>query len=108
MNNSNNSNAATIFDDKVYSINAIKRACWELKEKAFFNIEVKDKQIFVEIKLKENALNMKRMIDLLNETILDQQIRIEVFKETLPIRTIIMAQAFDPCDNLDDVIHNLF
>jgi len=97
------------FDSDVYSLKAVKNAAFDYRDKAGFQIETMPSgKILVCItpKVKEPDFIESLETDFKNH-VLDHQVRIEVSAEFKPIREMIIAQAFEPCDNLEEIIHTL-
>lgn len=97
------------FDSSVYSLKAVKNAAFDCSDKASFQIEtVPSGKILVSIapKLKDSEFIESFEMDFKSH-VLDHQIRIEVSDEFKLIREIIVAQAFEPCDNLEEIIDTL-
>ena len=96
-------------DTKIYSIDAIKKAAFEYSKTAWINIITEDENqfvnVFVQLKERDNSYDFIKS-KFLNH-ILDHQIRIDISKEFKTIREMIIAQAFEPCDNLKEVLSHL-
>ena len=64
-----------------------------------------DGKIVVHISVtKENQDSMDHLEAEFKRCVLDHQIRIEISEEFKLIRDMIIAQAFAPCDNLEEII----
>ena len=98
------------FDSDVYSVNAVKRAVYELKASNAvmeINTGADDGSINVVISYKGGDIeSVNELINDLRESILDHQIRLDIEEEFRPIRQLIVAQAFHPCDNIQEIIEN--
>lgn len=93
-----------ILDQKLFSDIAIKRAAYDLSDVATFDFKRdNDGNFLVEVAPNEGI----EPVDLLRKFrvyVLDQQIRIEINNECRGLREVILAQAFSPCDNLEDLL----
>ena len=94
------------FDSEIYSEQAVKSAIHDLKIAAHLSLRGQEKKIIqVTIPLSEtDRTNIETKV---YKAILDHQIRIEVQKEYGPIRKLILAQAFFPCENLEEILDGL-
>lgn len=86
-----------VFESKVYSLSAIKKAAYKFSDKAAFHFST-DKDAAVRVKLsfseKNSPIEAKQIAgDFCNE-ILDQDLRETISQETEAIRALILAQAF--------------
>lgn len=97
------------FDVAVYSPKAIKRAAYEFSNQA--NIEIKSngsKVISAIISVPNlHVIDNEKFIREFKESVFDHQIRLDVEEDYRTIRQMIVAQAFQPCDNLDEFIDTL-
>lgn len=97
------------FDPSVYCLKAIKNAAFDSRNKAGFHIETGPSGkilVWITFKVKEPDSIKSLELDFKND-VLDHQIRIEVGDEFKLIREMIVAQAFEPCDNLEEIIDTL-
>lgn len=104
--NQDSSEIIVVVDLNIYSIEAVKRVAFELNNKAQISIE-KSTSNQMNICLSPNAGfsgDRDELIRLFNQMIQDHQIRIDIEKEYKVIRQIIVAQAFQPCDNIKEVL----
>ncbi len=93
------------FDLEVYSAQAVKSAIYDLNMVADISIIGSDRRIIqVKLEPQKNSSSLKKRI---YEVVLDHQIRIDIEKETGPIRKLIVAQAFFPCENLDQLMDEI-
>ena len=90
----------------VYSITAIKRAAFDLNDK--FNIAIKTRnaeEVQITITQRDTCLEVNQeLVSLFEQLVRDHQLRIELEKQYNVIRKIIIAQAFQPCDNLREIL----
>jgi His-Xaa-Ser system protein HxsD len=95
------------FDPAVYSLQAIKNAAYDFTSKAFIEIETAHNGfITANIRAKSEQAS-DSIADEFKNQVLDHQIRIDTNKEYKTIREMIVAQAFEPCDNLIDIIRSI-
>lgn len=94
------------FDAEIYSEQAVKSAFYDLSIVADIFV-VENNRRTIQAKLhapKDNDFSFKKKI---YNAILDHQIRIDIQKETGPIRKLIIAQAFFPCENLEQILDGM-
>lgn len=86
----------------VYSIQAVKNTCYDFSGSAWIEIKIQEEScITVILEPKDNSIGIKN--EFMNR-LLDHQVRIDTAKEFKIIREMIVAQAFEPCDNLSEVV----
>ena len=110
MNDSNHNRTFVIdFDSNIYSTKAVKRAAYEISSNTSAEIKFKDnKMISVIISMNnQNVADVDKFIRKFRDLVSDHQIRLDVEEEYRIIRQIIVAQAFQPCDNLKEIIDTL-
>lgn len=93
------------FDADCYSLQAITFATYDFVGMAFMRIEKsgnKKIQVFLSTKNQSNK-DLSDIASSFFESVLDHQVRIKVNNEFKVIREILVAQAFQPCDNLNNV-----
>jgi len=78
------------FDAHVFSLDTIKRAIYRFSDKCSFDIQMKDNVITVIFQAK----NQDDWITKIKNEVLDQDLRDTLSKETVNIRTLILANAF--------------
>lgn len=93
-------------DSGIYSEQAVKSAIYDLGLAALISIRGNDKKI-IQIKILSTADSDPGLKEKIYKTILDHQVRIDVQKEFEPIRKLILAQAFFPCENLGQILHEM-
>lgn len=94
------------FDSGCWSIEAITFAAHDIISTAFIRIEKSENdkiRVYLTPKNLSNQ-NLDTMASIFYESVLDHQVRIKVNNEFKVIREILVAQAFQPCDNLTNVI----
>ena len=96
------------FSLTVFSLQAIKRAIHDANIYHCATIEVfDDEKVTIKIDLDNIKDGNQKLERKLNKLVFDNQIRIETEKEFKNIRNIIVAQAFFPCENLDEVLKDI-
>lgn len=110
MNKSNNDAISTSFDAKVYSLEAIKNASYDFTEHAATVIETASAGR-IQVNFKVPASNTDSIPDLLISEfirlVIDHQIRVDVGRDYKLVREMIIAQAFEPVDNLDVIVSKI-
>lgn len=96
-------------DSHIYSIQAIKNAAYDYSGRAWITIEeIQDTHaVLVSLKLKPTQHENESIEADFKNHVLDHQVRIDVGMEFKIIREMIVAQAFEPCGNLDEVVEKL-
>lgn len=94
------------FDPAVYSVKAVKYAAFDCSSKASVDVESNmDGKIVVHISAtREDQCDLDLLETEFKRCVLDHQTRIEIGEEFRLIRDMIIAQAFAPCDNLEEII----
>jgi len=97
------------FDTRIFSLTAVKRAAYEFGEKCeIIFSEIIDGQFKLTITFEHlESTEKKALIKMFRQSVLDNQVRIDVEKDYGAIRRLIVAQAFHPCDNLTEIIDAL-
>ena len=103
-----NDELSIVLDGNIYSIKAVKNAAYDFTDRAWIRLETqKNNVLSISIKPKNPDSSLRFLkYDFINHA-LDHQIRIDVGKEFKTIREMIVAQAFEPCENLDEVTEHL-
>ncbi len=92
----------------VYSLQAIKNTGYDFSGEAWIDIRLGETNINVVMRPKENsAIDITELKQKFLNSLLDHQVRIDTAKEFKTIREMIVAQAFEPCDNLDEVVEHM-
>lgn len=93
---------------QAYDLKAIMNAAYDMTDKAVITVnEISaDKYVIsiVSIDLRPNNNTIKN--EYLSR-VLDHQVRIMVDRDTILIKQLILAQAFDPCENLDELLKSI-
>lgn len=92
------------FDTIVYSVAAVKYAIYDLGFIADISLQQEGKIQVTILSPKPCSTDIENKI---KEAVLDHQIRIDVEKEFSQIRKLILAQAFFPCENLDQLLDGI-
>jgi His-Xaa-Ser system protein HxsD len=92
------------FDSKVITINALKNAAYSFLGNYEFNFKTNGTNIQVSIAPLKGGSIQPDISSIFRNAALDHQIRIEVEQEYRVIREMIVAQAFEPCDNVDELV----
>lgn len=97
------------FDSNIYSAKAVKRAAYDLSNSTSTEIKLKENRtITVIISLNNLKItDSEKFIRKFRDSVYDHQIRLDVEEDYHVIRQIIVAQAFQPCDNLKEIIDTL-
>jgi len=94
------------FDAEIYSEQAVKLAIYDLDIVADIFITGNNRRV-IQVKLQSQKDSNSSLKEKIYKAILDHQIRIDIEKETGPIRKLIIAQAFFPCENLDELLDSI-
>ena len=104
--------SATIFlDSRIYSREAILRACYWCTDIAYIHIpETPDRRIVIQIKLKQTIptlespklINIEEFVGKFCNSLLDFELRKVVETETGTLRQLILAKAFSESGVLED------
>jgi His-Xaa-Ser system protein HxsD len=104
---SESTNSFTFYlDTAIYSLPAIMNAAYDFTEKATIDVaELSDHRVRVSLapKLQGSPLT-PTFVDEFRNLIVDHQVRVTVSQDCKVIRDIIVAQAFQPCENVEEVI----
>ena len=92
------------FDAAVYSVDAVKAACYRFIDRFASDIEVRGGRIICHIKFDSKLSNAahESQIDDLKKEILDQDLRLKLKAETEPIRNLILSHAFSKTGLISD------
>lgn len=96
-------------DTSIFSLPAIMNAAYDYGEQATVEVaRVSDHQVRVSLIPKMPDLPSTAMfVDEFRNLLVDHQVRIMVSQDCKVIREIIVAQAFQPCENVEEVIELL-
>lgn len=95
-------------DGNIYSIQAAKNAAYDYTGRAWIHLETKENNVIViSIKPKNPEDSFSTLKSDFMNHVLDHQVRIDVGREFKTIREMIVAQAFEPCENLDEITEHL-
>lgn len=84
------------FDSQVFSIDAVKTACYRFLDRFTSGIELCDGKIICHLVFNDKFSDTaaKAEVDNLKKEVLDQDLRLKLKFETEPIRNLILAHAF--------------
>ena len=89
------------FDSSVYSLDAIKRSVYDFSEIYVLTVTKKSGDICVE------GENKSVDEEKFKCAVLDHQLRIDTEKKYEIIRALLVAQAIDPQENLDQILFDV-
>jgi His-Xaa-Ser system protein HxsD len=95
-------NNEIIFDSQAYSIDSIRASSYQYWNICPTNIEIKDSDIKVSFFTKDN--DSTDHVSAFRRLVVDNKVRLDVIKRTGKIRELIIAQAFAPVENLQNVV----
>ena len=86
----------TSFDIAVFSIDAVKEACYRFLDKCSPTIETREKEIVcrLDFDTKWTHSDIADALSNLRKEVLDQELRQKLKAETEPVRNLILAHAF--------------
>lgn len=95
-------------DTSVYSYPAIMNALYDYTDKATFEVtKLPDGQVRLSLIPKASVFSTAMLVENFKNLLIDHQVRIMVSQDYKVIRDIIVAQAFQPCENVEDIIELL-
>lgn len=94
------------FDAEVYSEQAVKSAIYDLDIPTQISIRGQINRT-IQVKVQSSMEGAAVIEKKICRAVLDHQIRIDVQKEFGPYRKLILAQAFFPCENLDQILDEM-
>jgi His-Xaa-Ser system protein HxsD len=94
------------FDTSIYCLEAIKNASYDFTDRADITIKTLSSQ---RIQVCLRPLDARGILEVslassFTRNVLDHQVRLDVAKDYKLIREMIVAQAFEPVDNLKQVM----
>ena len=93
------------FDCRVYELQAIKNAAYDFSSRAVAKIRAGEQATLVEIvPLETEADAVDALVVDFSQSVLDHQVRLDTARDYKAIREMIVAQAFAPCDNLEELV----
>lgn len=88
-------NIDVTFDSAVFSVDAVKMACYRFLDRFTSDIELSDGKIVCHLGFDEKlGGSADAQVDSLKKEVLDQDLRLKLKAETEPIRNLILAHAF--------------
>ena len=104
--NKNNYEIILEFDSNCYSVEAITFAAYDFMARASIKIKKLENKTLVYIMHKDHTENdLDKISSDFNDSVLDHQTRFLINNEFRLIREIIVAQAFQPCDDIKDILN---
>ena len=96
--------ANLIFDANIYSIDAIKKACYRNINRFAVNISIEEDTINCNITFKNTVTEsqIKIYLDDFMKEVLDQDLRESIKKETEGVRNLILAHTFSKTGLIKD------
>jgi His-Xaa-Ser system protein HxsD len=97
-------------DADIYSIDAIKNASYDFTDRAYIFIEkvsINKTRVNLEPKINMEPPERGTLAQDFIQSTLDHQVRLDVARDYKLIREMIIAQAFEPVDNLEEVMESL-
>jgi His-Xaa-Ser system protein HxsD len=94
-----------VIDLQLTSLKAVRRAVYEFDK--FESVVIESKRngmIQLSIMTEQNHQDYQTLINQFKQLIQDHQLGIELEEEFHNIREILLAQAFFPCSNLEEII----
>ena|ERR1700674_3433332 len=84
------------FDSAVFSVDAVKMACYRFLDRFTSDIELCDGKIVCHLEFEEklDGSAPDAHVDNFKKEVLDQDLRLKLKAETEPIRNLILAHAF--------------
>ena len=82
------------FPKNVYSLDVIKKAAYKFSDRASFDFESNDDQIFCNVVLAAKDLTITDFTFAFKNEVLDQDLRESIAIETTPMRNAVLAHAF--------------
>lgn len=84
------------FDTAVFSLDAVKTACYKFLDRFTPEIELCDAKIVCHLAFADKSSDavVSASVDNLKKEVLDQDLRLKLKIETEPIRNLILAHAF--------------
>lgn len=94
----------TKYSAKVYSPESILLTAHDLRKYASVFLFDSNDELVVESTIDEGVISEPEFISLFKKTLIDNQLRVCISEKTSAIRQMIIAQAFAPCDNLNEIV----
>jgi His-Xaa-Ser system protein HxsD len=90
-------------DESIYSRDALLRACYWLTDRCYVFIFRENQRGFVvQLRAKSSTEDLQTIAGEFENRLLDQQLRLDIARETGSLRELIVAKAFAETDLLDD------
>ena len=90
-------------DKEIYSLEALFRVCYAFTDRCYLFLEAASKEtdVIVHITTKGSGSDLNTIAGEFSNALIDEKVRREIAEETMPIRELIVAQAFAEVDILD-------
>jgi len=83
------------FDSAVFSVDAVKMACYRFLDRFTSDIQLCEGQIVCHLNFDDKLISVPDAhVDNFKKEVLDQDLRLKLKAETEPIRNLILAHAF--------------
>lgn len=84
------------FDSAVYSLDAVKAACYRFLDRFVAEIELGENKVLCHLTFDDTVSDaaVNANLENLKKEVLDQDLRIRLKAETEPVRNLILAHAF--------------
>ena len=92
------------FSGTLFCPEAILMAASEMTLFADIRLETHGANLVAQTTYDESKITAVELISRLNRSVSDCQLKITISEKTSFIRQMIIAQAFAPCDNLDEIV----
>lgn len=97
------SEATLMLDESVYCHEAVLLACDWFADRCYVSVSRPEAgKLAVAIKAKGSDTDLESLLGELQNALLDWQVRVQIARETAPIRELVVAKAFAEGDLLDD------
>jgi His-Xaa-Ser system protein HxsD len=95
--------ASVLVDEAVYSKDAVLRAAYWFTDRCNISISSEGPgRLKVSFASKDGASSVDDLVAEFNNSLIDHQLRVELDRETRPLRELIVAKAFAEGSELDD------
>ena len=97
------------FQSECFSLKAIKRAIYDLTNRINIEIDSRtDQETITKVIIDDSSLEKRNKLEnKFKRAVQDHQLFIEVEEDYKNIRQLTVAQAFFPCDNLDEIVDKI-
>lgn len=87
----------------IYSLEALFRVCYAFTDKSYLFLTIEESPSIVNVRFarKHSDCNLGTVAGEFSNELINQKVRLDIARETGPIRELIVAQAFAEADFLD-------